>query len=74
MCKFCENWRTHETVYQTSLYCNLLIGSAMFSPVIVVDSIHKGCPQFADCSAKDREMTVAFQINYCPECGEKLSD
>jgi hypothetical protein len=74
MCEFCKNWKTQETVYQKGPYCDLMIGSSLFCPALFVDNIHKGCPQFVECSAKSKSMMVAFQINYCPECGKKLTD
>ena len=74
MCEFCEKWKEHETLYQENAYCNLLISKVMNIPLLVVENIHKGCPKYADCSVKGRIKSVAFKINYCPNCGERLSD
>lgn len=72
MCEFCNGWKEHDNLYSESVYCDLRIGNALNKPSIIVADIRKGCPKGADCSAKANAPKVAFQINYCPNCGEKL--
>lgn len=68
MCQFCEC--DSQTLYQKNTYGNLYFdhfGSCtvlMLKPTI--------CPPYADCSARDINRALVFNINYCPECGRKL--
>jgi hypothetical protein len=72
MCEYCATWKEHETVYQEGTYCDILISNFMDRPTLVVANLHKGCPKYAECSAKEINMKSAFRINYCPNCGEKM--
>lgn len=71
MCKYC-NSLFEDVLYQTNTYCNLKTGMFAGKPVLKVDNIHSGCPPFAECSAKNMDVSAVFAIKYCPECGRKL--
>lgn len=74
MCEYCEGWKEHATFYQTGRYCDLYIGKFLGHPGLGVGNLRKGCPPYADCSAKNWAPNQVFAINYCPECGEKLEN
>lgn len=66
-CIYCSGGRR---LYQNSENTALWI-SQLGKRYIIEVSCDK-CPPFANCSAKDRKAWAAFEIKFCPECGEKL--
>ena len=72
MCEYCKDWRERATLYQTGQYCEIYIGKYLERPALGIGNIRKGCPQYADCSAKNWTPHQVFIINYCPNCGEKM--
>lgn len=74
MCKYCDSWLEHDTLYQENAYSDLMIGSALGRPAMKILNIRSGCPKYADCSAKGTPVSIAYAINYCPECGRLLNE
>lgn len=70
MCKFCE---THtRQLYQHTVYMDMYISNFGRNKVLILKP--HGCPPFADCCAKNEIPASSFIINYCPECGRKLTE
>ena len=72
MCEYCKGWKDDDKLYGEHVYCDIYIGKVLNKPSLIVKHIRKGCPQNAECYAKDKAPKVAFIINYCPNCGEKF--
>lgn len=68
MCDFCKQQSVMESVY-----ADLKIDVVPFyGNSLTIFNIKKGCPPFSECSGKDRNIEVHFEIKYCPMCGKKL--
>lgn len=65
MCRYCDSWLEKDTLYQKNVYANLLIGNALGAPALKVNN------NFA---SKDMFFSIAYKINYCPECGRRLKE
>lgn len=70
MCEYCEVKEGKSKSYQTSRYTNLYF--ERYGKKVVLTARWHGCPQFADCSAKDVNIGTTFFVNYCPNCGARL--
>ena len=69
MCKYCEGkLKLYQETNSMKLYINTL-GKAK---ALLVDS--DNCPPKAMCAMKGISNRGAFIINYCPNCGRKLSE
>lgn len=69
-CPLCEN--DEKKLYAMSAYGEFYFDTFGEKKVLLAH-INK-CPQFAKCSAKEMDVYVALQLNYCPECGRRLKD
>lgn len=71
MCEYCDNLKDtryeEPNKYQESRYCNISIGLALKRPALLVSDIRTWRDKLPDGA-------VAFRINYCPECGRKLTE
>lgn len=68
MCEYCENKK--RTLYQTSHYVDLYLDWFGTKPVLIVYA--SKCPPYAKCVARDMNVGITYNINFCPECGAKL--
>lgn len=69
-CFYCSG--NDETLYQTTNHTALSIDT--FGKYRVLVTRVNACPPFAECCMKGNPVTSAFIINYCPNCGRKLSE
>ncbi len=74
-CEYCKQIKESlqkelRVLYQENVYADVYLGKALNKPALLV--VRKGCPKYAECGLKDDDITSAFFINYCPNCGEKL--
>lgn len=69
MCQYCDG---EFAEYQRTHCMTLSMGSIGKHRTLEVSACK--CPPFVDCYAKDSPANSAFIINYCPNCGRKLSD
>ena len=69
MCDVCGNL-TEKVKYQKGSYGSLSLLKFGRKTLLIVD--FNKCPKYADCSAKDIPIRMAFEIKYCPNCGAKL--
>lgn len=69
MCQYCDG---KFAEYQRTHCVTLSMGTFGKHRTLEVSACK--CPPFVDCYAKDCPANSAFIINYCPNCGRKLSD
>lgn len=70
MCEYCENKK--RTLYQTSHYGDLYLDWFGTKPILSVWPTI--CPPFADCSKREMNIGISYEIKFCPECGAKLTE
>ena len=61
-----------KSVYQKTRYISVTINTRDGASALNVDC-DGVCPDNAHCALKNVPAKSAFIINYCPECGRKLS-
>lgn len=69
MCKFCKG---RLELYQETIETKMYINTRNKARAIYIES--NGCPPAAICGLKDIPIRASFIINYCPNCGRKLSE
>lgn len=69
MCQYCDaKFAEYQRTYNTTL------SMGTFGKHRTLEVSACRCPPFADCSMKNIPANSTFIINYCPNCGRKLSD
>ena len=68
-CEYCSGERV---LYQTSSNTELYIST--FGLARTLETKSSCCPPYVDCCAKDMSIRSVFIINFCPNCGRKLTD
>lgn len=71
MCDFCEG----NSVW-TSQYVDVKLDDTVpfFGSALSIYNLRKGCPSHSNCSSRDVDAVVHFEVKYCPMCGRKLTD
>lgn len=67
----CEYCAGEEKLYQYTCNTKLFINTFSLACTIVTEC--NPCPPYSKCSMRGIPARSAFLINYCPNCGRKLS-
>lgn len=65
-CLVCKGIQKWETAYAT-------IWMGKFGKKNVMKFTFDKCPKYVDCDTKGLNITTNIDIDYCPNCGEKLN-
>lgn len=71
MCEYCRELMDSPREYQRGAYGSLSLVKFGRKTLLIAE-INK-CPKYAKCTAKEVSIMQGYEINYCPNCGEKMN-
>ena len=70
MCEYCRDLTASPREYQHGTYGSISLVKFGIKTLLIAEM--NKCPKYVKCTSKEVPIKQAYEINYCPNCGEKM--